>query len=380
MKIGIITHWWCNENYGQQLQAFALQKVLRDEGHRPFLIRYRPKSTGRRLLARAVSRPQLILKRVFKRIPADKGRHNQIALRRFNVFKEKYIVSTPSSFTTYRELAASRETDAECYICGSDQVWNENFVMHDKHGWPWFLAFGFPHAKRVAYAPSFGANSVSRGYCKFIAPLLQQLNAVSVREVTGVDICKAAGRNDALHVLDPTLLLNRAEYVHSFEKESCTDYSKEAFALCYILKTSDKHIPFEEIKTFCRDQGLGLLVVSVYGSFDEISQHEIHPTIPEWIKLIDNAKVVFTNSFHGTAFSIICNTPFVSIKRDTGPVGMNSRIESLLGSLGLTQQMWPGDKSMSEMAKNSLDWVSVSKRLETIRALSLQYLISSLSN
>ena len=184
----------------------------------------------------------------------------------FETFKKRYILSTHEVFKSYAQLCDSDEIYADAYICGSDQVWNENFVMHDDNGRPWFLDFGSADTKRIAYAPSFGASALSQSYIKYITPMLKQFDAISVREVTGVELCRKAGRYDAVHVLDPTLLLDKKSYQEAFVNEELRTSIEGAYAFLYFLKNGneDGDNPFGAVVETCHKMGLKIVVATVY--------------------------------------------------------------------------------------------------------------------
>lgn len=376
MRIGIMTHWWCQENYGQQLQAFALQRILKDRGHQPYLIRYHPVSSWKRRVKRALFSPGLIVDRLktFKASANDRASVREE--RAFETFKKRYILSTHEVFKSYAQLCDSDEIYADAYICGSDQVWNENFVMHDDNGRPWFLDFGSADTKRIAYAPSFGASALSQSYIKYITPMLKQFDAISVREVTGVELCRKAGRYDAVHVLDPTLLLDKKSYQEAFVNEELRTSIEGAYAFLYFLKNGneDDDNPFGAVVETCHKMGLKIVVATVYEDIEELKPYTIQPTIPEWVELVRGADVVFTNSFHGTAFSILMNRPFVVFPRKHKASGMNSRIESLLGGLGLNHQIYQERRSIEQIASIKIGWDAVNEKLQLLRQGSLAYL------
>lgn len=374
MKIGIMTHWWCQENYGQQLQAFALQRVLKELGHQPLLIRYRPVSSWKRRIKRALFTPGLLVDRL-KMSGSDLDDRTAVwQARAFDKFKATYLNSTNGIYNSYAQLCSSDEISTEAYICGSDQVWNEHFVMHDDNGRPWFLDFGPDDAKRIAYAPSFGAFTLSKPYLNYITPMLKRFDAVSVRETTGVGLCREAGRADAVHVLDPTLLLEKESYLKLSSQEEQKFNIEKPYAFFYFLKTKDDDFPFGDMIKMCCKMGLSIVVATVYEDIEELKPYTIQPTIPEWVELVRGAKVVFTNSFHGTAFSVLMNRPFVVFPRKNKSSGMNSRIESLLSGLGLSRQIYHERRSIEQIASKKIEWNSINEKLHFLRQGSLAYL------
>ena len=387
MKIGIMTHWWDKENYGQQLQGFALQTFLRSCGHEPFLIKYscplkvqeQPRKTWQQRLGKVIKNPGLIYISLFIRIRSvilERRKKNACVVRDFSSFLRNHIATTKFTYYSRKELTTN-EIDADVYICGSDQVWNEDWVMKEDNGRPWFLDFGRTDAKRIAYAASFGMAEVSHSYLEFISLLLCRLDGVSMRELSGVEICKVAGRNDAVVVVDPTLLIGREDYFRLFSSELGRHSPKKPYGFLYFIAGVQTNVPWKAIKKMCVNNGLETKVTTIYGStgipfrkFDDL-------TIPEWIGAIDNAAVMFTNSFHGTIFSIIMHRPFVIFLRDAKSQheGMNTRIVSLLRLMGLESRIYDeGRNNLETQMHAPIDWSDVDKRLERLRKESTFFL------
>ena len=157
MRIGIVTYWSSSDNYGQQLQCFALQKYLIGLGHDAYLIKYMPTSHIPlwRRIARSVKYRLLVSseqKEKDRNTKLISERNKLLNCRRgFKEFRDKYIKSTEIVYRNIKELR-NNPPDADIYICGSDQVWNNSLKDPDTAGW--FLDFGKPTAKRVSYAAS----------------------------------------------------------------------------------------------------------------------------------------------------------------------------------------------------------------------------------
>ncbi|MDD2599388.1 MAG: polysaccharide pyruvyl transferase family protein [Bacteroidales bacterium] len=382
MKVGVITFWWCHENYGQILQCFALQEYLRIQGHSPFLIKYRAdslfgKPSKKALLIRLVKEPASFFLSVKYRLDGTAAERSVrkkklIINRNFESFKKKYIESTEHVYRTYSEISDG-DFNADAYIVGSDLVW-KNFPSNDD-GKVMFLDFGqaCSGAKRIAYSASFGRASVDQKFLEFVAPLLKRFDGIGVREASGVSICKQMGRSDAVHVLDPTLLLKRDDYLGAFssEVEDVQGYEDSVFA--YFLQAK-VDIPWGEIKSFCQNKQLELKLTTVYSNKGFPVGLFFDPTIPEWVYIMSTAKAVITNSFHGTAFAIVMQRPFLAFLR-TENKGMNDRIISLLTALGLESRIYnKNNGAFCDQLNVAVDWESVNMRLSSLREKSIVFL------
>ena len=181
MQIGIITYWSSDDNYGQQLQCYALQRFLRDKKHNAFLIKYKPtaeqKSKWDKL--KGISIGKLLDKLSSakrKEIAINKllGNENKELnkARMFEKFRNDHLNTTEIEYHSIEELRQN-PPEAEVYICGSDQVWNNS--LHSKNTAGWYLDFGNPSIRRISYAASIGRN-IEKGEQSTFKTYLNHLN------------------------------------------------------------------------------------------------------------------------------------------------------------------------------------------------------------
>ncbi len=342
MRIGIMTFWWSNDNYGQLLQCYALQKYLRDAGHEAYLIRYRDMERSP-LWKRIVKglNPYLLYKYLLYNI-----RRNKIMLeqsnnnRGFDQFREQYLVQSEKLYHSYQELKDS-PPEADCYVVGSDQVWNfsllpkarVNTIIH-----AYMLDFGPPETKRVSYAASWSVDSLSSRLVDEIQPLLQRFSYVSVREERGIELCRQCGYERAELVCDPTLLLDADAYRTLYQSEN-VQKREEKYLLLYMLN-NQCGFDIQKVYDFARGRGLEVVYVTGNGVLDK--RDKCFATIPEWLYLIDNAEYVVTNSFHCCVFSALLGRRFGVVRLTGKLAGMNTRLESLFKQLEL-EPRWIGE-------------------------------------
>ena len=222
MKIGIITFWQSNDNYGQVLQCFALQQQLIKLGHKPFLIKYVPlqkiirTSIAGKLWKIVQIYPIFLRLRKMQKAKQAKAFALKNRQRRFDEFRENHIVTNGAIYHGLSDIQ-NNPPDSDCYLCGSDQVWS--MLLDNDENQAFYLNFGDKYTKRVAYAASFGRDVYPMELNGKLHDMLAKFNAVSVREKTGINICKKVGIQ-AVDVLDPTLLLSVKEYVRIIETPS----------------------------------------------------------------------------------------------------------------------------------------------------------------
>lgn len=379
MKIGILTFWNSPDNYGQILQCYALQKHLRNQGHDAYLIRYAPKAIGiraklRRALSPAVLWAYLKSRKAARASSAFQGEHP----RRFPEFLETHVKMSAAIYHSLSELK-NDAPDADAYIVGSDQVWNPGIGLND-FGKAWFLEFGNEHVKRISYAASFGMKTMSDEYESFFAPFLKKFTAVSVRESEGVGFCRRMGRGDAIHVCDPTLLLNREDYLNLLPEQAESSSPRKRSLVCYMLGHACA-FPQEAVDDFVKKNDLNVRYVPAQGAekLNYYSQFET-PSVQEWLGLYRDAEYVVTNSFHGTVFAVIMHKKFIALPLAGKSGKMNGRLENLLKILGLEKRLFSRDPEHFPAAlRQEIDWADVDARKTRVREQAAAFLKNALA-
>jgi hypothetical protein len=243
-------------------------------------------------------------------------------------------------------------------ITGSDQVWRPKYNEYIED---MYLKFVPDDICKVAYAASFGVDSweYNPKQTKSCAKLAQRFNAISVREISGVQLCKENLGVDAECVLDPTILAGAQAYKPLIRKNQDGDY-----LFAYILDiTDDKRA---SVETIAKSRGLKTIIRSAGRSAD------LSPE--EWLSMIAHASMVITDSFHGTVFSILFHREFLSIVNKSRG---GTRFASLLVPLGLESRM--GDMAQLRFTQQSvIDWKQVDNNLAIQREKSMNYLTKAL--
>lgn len=344
LKIGILTFWWSNDNYGQLLQCYALQKYLREAGLDAFLIRYDCRTdyikTSFFLRCIKALNPVLLCKflkyKIQNKINSKKlEEESRLNDRRFEDFRSKYIVQSEKLYTSYSQLKEN-SPEADVYIVGSDQVWNFGSYKNVKNCrnliHAYFLDFGDEKTKRVSYSASWSCSDLRSDIIEEIQPLLAKFNYVSVREKSGIDLCRKCGYDNAEFRCDPTLLLTAQDYRKLYKENVSVSKRKNPYLFLYMLNnTCDFNI--QKVYDFAVRKNLEIVYVTGNGKIDKYEK--TFATIPEWLSLIDNAEYVVTNSFHCCVFSLIFSKQFGVLPLTKALSGMNSRIETLSEIFGI---------------------------------------------
>lgn len=333
MRIGILT-LPLSYNYGGILQAYALQTILESIGHEVVVVdkdRYLPDD----LYHQARSVASCLLHRTNKNLKTN------WAYNRAKKEREKYTRAfIDSHIKTYRvkNMASEFPHDVEAIVVGSDQIWRRKYYSEMIGGGieNAFLSFtkGWD-IKRLAYAASFGTDEweYSTEESKLCKHFLQFFDAVGVREESGVNLCsKWLGRNDAKHVLDPTLLLKKDDYVSLLEGHLTS--ASEGNMMVYVLDGTMEKL--ELVQRIAKERHLIPFNANV--SDDKFKQNpKLHqPPLENWLRGFMDAEFIVTDSFHACIFSIIFNKPFIVVGNEKRGL---SRFESLLSMFSLDKHL-----------------------------------------
>ena len=358
MKIGLITYHF-PLNYGAVLQAWALCQVLVSLGHDVKIINYQPESHIKRY------------NWSWKRLGVNGQNVRYLRLsKKFSEFRDTHLKTT-KLYRTSDELKAD-PPNVEAFICGSDQIWNQATFGENT---PYFLDFAPRSAYRISYAPSFGKSQIDEHYKPKLTQLLDNITSISVREKSGCNIIKELCGRESTCVLDPTLLLN--------------DYSKiisqVPYSGKYILVKGMQHTPlFDKIISYTSNK-TGLPVVYLYSMsvkfWKYLNKTRVYPDPSRYLGYFKNAEYVITDSFHGTAFSLIFGRRFIPISLSTDPEKNTSvRMIDLLDSIGLRNRFVESydEKHINSLIKSDIDWSSVASSFLALRQNSINFLKGAL--
>lgn len=355
MKIGILTQHFLL-NYGGIIQNFALQQVLLELGHEPLTFEHDTCYSRTRWLLRTAK--QILKTRSLKGLPVYPTYQGRIGNKNFIKFVLKNIRSvTVKDFTP--DLTQKYGLDA--YIVGSDQVWRPAFNLGPRLG-NMFLDFAGDDVNKISYAASFGCKEweYTEEQERMCGKLAKRFDAISVREASGVDLCKEHFGVDATLVLDPTLLLNKEDY-----GKVCHDVpKKEKHIFVYSLVVSEGVLAVAE--KVAEAMGLSIIVKQAGRKLKK------EDTIEDWFAEFRDADYVVTDSFHGMVFSIIFNKPFSIVMN---PSGGNDRYLSLLSQLGLMERIVSDEL---QPVFSAIDWSDVNHRLTELRKASFEFLKTNL--
>ena len=379
-KIGIITYHSSN-NYGAMLQCYALSKKIESLGFQPYIINYIRRGN---VLQRALNIDNIynFLYNLFI-CPITFIKHLIISF--IGYFKNNTKHSQPSNITInndsflqkhmilskrYYSLISLKLDPPRysVYITGSDQVWSLSNMLFYK---AYFLDFGDNKTKRISYAPSLGAGSIEKKWYRLIKQMLKRIDFISCRETSGTQLLSDASNRPVLKIIDPVFLLENYNSIATFPssknylfvyKMSCDSDISNSFD-DYVLKLSEKNKKSIIAVSFSN--------TNKYPTLNQCS-------VEEFLGYLINSDYVITNSFHGTALSIIHNKSFIVFPRDSMiGKGQNDRMISLLSDFNLDDR-YLDCKDNDYNIETIINWNDVNKKIEQFRQEATNYLLNSL--
>lgn len=326
MKLGIITLNGFG-NYGNRLQVYALQYFLKNLSDRINVeILYYTKNNY--ILSNKIIDGKFLRKYLFNRhgfrynVDNNSVFFDIIKQYNFKRFTDKY---TKTMYKHYIDKDINDKYDY--FVIGSDQIWNPYVSDGD------MLFYKYSNRdKRIAYAPSIGISSIPDRYIDVFYEMIHNTKFISVRENVGADIVEKITGNRPPVLVDPTLLLSIDDWDQIAEKPLWYTDNKKYIFVYYI---NDLPIQVkDELIRLSKKYNLEIVNLMDKSNFD------IYVSSPsEFIWLIKNCEMVYTDSFHGTVFSIIMRKPFVVCPRENSGMDMNSRIDTLLDLFNLKDRM-----------------------------------------
>jgi hypothetical protein len=373
MNVGILTFHF-SDNYGAALQAYALRRWFAEHGHQASFIDYRPahiEHGGRLSLPTSPAKIKANLKVVYLALSSFANRHfgSQSQKEKFIRFRKQFLGVVNSLEEQDNDAALDAAQSFDLIVAGSDQIWSPS--QHFGFDPNYFLAFASEfRARKVSYAASFGRDRISSAEEAQLPKLLKNLDAISVRETSGVALVEQALGYQTANVPDPTLL--HSDY--SELTSSQVPAQEGAYVFCYALRSPDN---IRQTADFVSKR-LDCAILSAHNPhrrWVEIGK-TVYPDPAEWVSLLKNARFVVTNSFHGTVFSLLFKKPFVVAGLTGDKVAANARAINLLRAVGLEDRLTTSytEASIEKLMSREIDWVAVDERLVTLRQAGDQFL------
>ena len=346
-NIFITNFWYAVNNYGANLTAFALQQILNSYGN-SVLIDNSDKFEERK----------------------DRKISFSYDFKKQNLIYSKYV----SKISDIKTLDFKVNT----YVTGSDQVFRPIYTRGKLE--QYLLDFVEPDKKKIAFSASFGVNKKqflkenSQDIIEHIKNSLQSFDFISVREKSGVEICKDLFDVKAEWIIDPVFILDKSKYDELIEnitphpnplpkgaREKTCLYKNKIVA--YVLDTNDEY-----------KKAYKYLEKKYNKKVIETANSNI--SVESWLKSIRDCDLFVTDSFHGMCYALIFNKPFICLaNKDRGA----TRFDSICEMLGIENQCID---SITEVTQKDcvfkIDYEGVNRRIEHERQRGLDFLQKAL--
>lgn len=340
MKIGILTFHW-GTNYGAILQAYCLQEYLIEQGYDVSIINYKPKQYDFSWL-RIVKNPKSLIR--ISRILSNRRKEALL-----EPFRNHYLKTT---CRYYCENDIKNDLDDfDIIISGSDQVLNPSFTMYGDNGSPsnvYWLGVGSKEIKRLCYAVSFGCESYPNNAAVIAKQCINKIDAIGVREQTGLHILEQLDYKGPKVVLpDPTLLLG----IKIFEKLGIdTRTNKSNYTCVYMLRYE----------------------IEITGDVYYIDEKHSPLTLEQWLTTIINAGKLITNSYHGMIMALLAHVPFVVFFEKK--CSMNDRFYTLLSQLGIENRTATTIEEAQQILDQPIAFDEIDNAIEKYRMVGVNFL------
>lgn len=374
MRKIVLTTFFKAENYGAALQVYALQSVLQHKGYYVEILNYRDAN---------IEDPYRLIKwrqssfRMFLRVCVSSilfYKRNWERHKKFIRFQESYLQIGKAEYWTVRSIKEN-SPEAECYITGSDQVWNTEITKEVSDVYT--LNFGLEQIQRISYAASIGNTQISAEEMELFREKLSRIDTLSVRETTAKTLLEKMGLEKSVSVtLDPVFLRSREEWeADLIDIEKNTEKITEKYILAYYVEPDEEYQ--KVVNEFSRKTSLKVIHFERWRrcSNELFSAYTADPF--EFVNLIRNAEYVITTSFHATAFSIIFHKEFWAFPhRHTG-----SRVEDLLSTMEISDRVIHSyDEFLLKRYDQQIDYKKVDIILGREKEKSLKWLGDALDN
>lgn len=311
---GVIANFWASpRNYGAILTAYSIQQYFKEKNMDYYILNFvNPKS------------------------------RKEFETSFCKTFANKYLKLTQAIENLDELKNLNIQTDN--FVVGSDQVFR--YVFIEKEIDLYLLKFTEFSKRRVAFSASFGIDDYEANdeQTYFAKKALKRFDSISVRECSGVDLCKKTFGVNAEHIIDPVFLIDKQKFEDLIDKSNKKYENKIVY---YIL---DKTPEIEEnIKILSAN--LNLDVECIYGE---------NLSVEEWLTALKTCKYFLTDSFHGTCFSLIFHKPFICLRNKNRG---NARFDSLEKTFRIKSCFvsCKAELANSDLLENSFDWNEIDK-------------------
>ena len=381
-KLGICACYQ-HKNYGSQLQSYATTVELARRNIDFEIIRYKKKTTPLLLIK---SLPRLLnpifindriietsQKKMMLKLHPQLAQDNAVRNAAFDKFSQSRFKKLSPVYYGYEQLKEQSKKYTAVMV-GSDQLWSPSGITSNFYN----LMFADDNTVKISYATSFGVSQINPKYHKIYNTFLNRLNFISVRENSGKKIVEELSSNKAEVVCDPVILLDAEQWLKEIPNKRLYD---EPYIFAYFLGKSAEYR--DAVTKFAKQKDLKIVTEPHMDSYNKADENfgdytpfDIGPA--EFVNLIRNAEYVFTDSFHGSVFSMLYQKQFLVFNRysDNSSSSKNSRIDSFCKNYGLSDRRYNGNIADVE---NKINYEDVLGKVDEHRQKSKAFLDRALA-
>lgn len=382
-KLGICACYQ-HKNYGSQLQSYATTVELARRNIDFEIIRYKKKTTPLLLIK---SLPRLLnpifindriietsQKKMMLKLHPQLAQDNAVRNAAFDKFSQSRFKKLSPVYYGYEQLKEQSKKYTAVMV-GSDQLWSPSGITSNFYN----LMFADDNTVKISYATSFGVSQINPKYHKIYNIFLNRLDFISVRENSGKKIVEELSSNKAEVVCDPVILLDAEQWLKEIPNKRLYD---EPYIFAYFLGKSAEYR--DAVTKFAKQKDLKIVTEPHMDSYNKADENfgdytpfDIGPA--EFVNLIRNAEYVFTDSFHGSVFSMLYQKQFLVFNRysDNSSSSKNSRIDSFCKNYGLSDRRYNGNIADVE---NKINYEDVLGKVDEHRQKSKAFLDRALAD
>lgn len=358
-RIGITT-WYRNGNYGGTLQAVGLLKTLKKLGIKAEFTDYCPVEAS---LTYKITR---LLKNIYVSFVYP---HSYKSRRMIYQFIADELPQSPR-FYNYDALTKYANQNYCAAICGSDQIWNSFDGIE-----PYYF-LSYMNGKRIAYAPSIGLNDIKQSFRLEFNRCIAGLDSLSIREEKGRDIILAYTGRDAKVVLDPSMLLNRSEWL-GFASSPQEDimFPSKGYILCYFIGDNARYAPF--VQALSERLHQPVRYITTKSNNRRTQTNTVACGVRGFISLINHTECFLTDSYHGFLFGLSLQVKRLGLFRRFAEDDLrcqNSRIDHVLSTFHVEDCVVSKDRNVDDFLDIHINTQNTEKTLAVLREQGIEYL------
>lgn len=374
-KIGIVSLYYKNYNYGGLLQAYALVTAVEKNRVEAEQICVQPDlKLYKHDLRFFLKTPLRLVKRAFKVYARSKTKERRA---RFDSFMEE-IHHSAKVYSVENIKEINKLYDG--FICGSDQVWNPCYFTPKEFD-VYTLGFVNKDKLKTSYAASVGVSALPENQQLALNHALESFDNISLREESARGLFSEEIQEKIRAVLDPTLLLTSKEW----EAQQSAVNVPEKYIFCYFLGRSFENR--KQAKAISKQLGIPIVTSPYINEESELADigfgniRIMNAGPKEFLYLMNHAELVLTDSFHACVFSLQFKRPFLAFSRGGGEnkVGLHSRIYDFAEKFHLQKQLMQEGKHSFDSNCLKIDWAAAYQVLEQEREKSMNFLRNALS-